>query len=124
VPRVRIFLAGATVIGVRLVPVLVAAGHDVAGMTRSPDKVELLRGLGAKPIVCDVYDAEAVKAEVVAFEPEVVMHQLTDLPDDRARIPAFTVANSRMRRDGTRNLLTAARAAGASRVLAQSVAWP
>jgi nucleoside-diphosphate-sugar epimerase len=121
----RIFLAGATgVIGVRLVPLLVAAGHDVAGMTRSPTKVEELRDLGAQPVVCDVYDAGALDAAVAAFRPEVVMHQLTDLPDDPARISELRAAGARMRREGTRNLLASSAAAGASRFLAQSVAWP
>jgi len=119
----RIFLAGATgVIGVRLVPLLVAAGHDVAGMTRSPSKVELLRGLGAEPVVCDVFDADALRAAVVAFRPEVVLHELTDLPDDPSLIGTGS-ANARIRREGTRNLLAASRAAGAKRFLAQSVAW-
>ena len=79
----RIFLAGASgVLGVRLVPLLVANGHVVAGMTRSPEKVERLRALGAEPVVCDVYDVAALREAVTAFRPELVMHQLTDLPDE------------------------------------------
>jgi uncharacterized protein YbjT (DUF2867 family) len=121
---VRIFLAGATgVIGIRLVPLLVAAGHEVVGMTRSPGKVAHLRELGAKPVVRDVYDAEALREAVVAAGPDAVIHQLTDLPDDPARIKEVLAANTLMWRDGTRNLLAAARAAGATRFLAQSVAW-
>lgn len=121
----RVFLAGATgVIGTRLVPLLVAAGHEVAGMTRSPEKVERLRALDAEPILCDVYDAEALNAAVVSFAPDAVVDQLTDLPDDRGRISELSDAGSRMRREGTRNLLAAAHAAGASRFVAQSVAWP
>jgi nucleoside-diphosphate-sugar epimerase len=120
----RVFLAGATgVIGLRLVALLVAAGHTVAGMTRSSAKVELLRGLGAEPVVCDVFDRDALREAVVAFAPDVVLHQLTDLPDDRTRIPELSAANARMRREGTRNLLDAAAAAGAGRFVAQSVAW-
>jgi nucleoside-diphosphate-sugar epimerase len=120
----RVFLAGASgVIGLRLVALLVAAGHTVAGMTRSSAKVELLRGLGAEPVVCDVFDHDGLREAVVAFAPDVVLHQLTDLPDDRARIPELGAANARMRREGTRNLLAAAAAAGAGRVVAQSVAW-
>lgn len=120
----RIFLAGATgVIGVRLVPLLVAAGHVVAGMTRSQEKADGLRSIGAEPVVCDVYDAEALREAVVAFGAEAVIHQLTDLPDDEASIPGFEAANARIRREGTRNLLAAARACGASRFVAQSVAW-
>jgi uncharacterized protein YbjT (DUF2867 family) len=121
---VRIFLAGATgVIGVRLVPLLVAAGHEVAGMTRSPDKASLLEELGAEPVVCDVFEVEALLEAVTAFRPNVVMHQLTDLPDDRARIGETTALNARIRREGTSNLLAAARAAGVPEFIAQSVAW-
>lgn len=120
----RVFLAGASgVIGRRLVPLLVAAGHGVAGTTRSADKAEALRGLGAKPVVVDVYDAAALREAVVGFAPDLVMHQLTDLPDDAARIPEFGRSNSRIRTEGTRNLLDAAAAAGAPRFLAQSIAW-
>jgi len=120
----RIFLAGATgVIGVRLVPLLVADGHVVAGMTRSQEKADGLVAIGAEPVVCDVYDAEALREAVVAFGAETVIHQLTDLPDDEASIPGFEAANARIRREGTRNLLAAARACGASRIMAQSVAW-
>ncbi|MFZ0379364.1 MAG: NAD(P)H-binding protein [Solirubrobacteraceae bacterium] len=120
----RIFLAGASgVIGVRLLPLLVAAGHEVAGMTRSPGKLDGVRALGAEPVLCDVYDADALRAAVARFRPDVVMHQLTDLPDTRAKIPEFGERNDRIRREGTRNLLAAAEAAGAERILAQSIAW-
>ena len=120
----RIFLAGATgVIGVRLVPLLVAAGYQVTGMTRSPGNVKGLRALGAEAVVCNVHDATGLRAAVVAARPEVVLHQLTDLPDEQSAIPEFRAANARIRREGTRNLLAAARAAGAGRFLAQSVAW-
>lgn len=120
----RVFLAGASgVLGVRLVPLLVAGDHVVAGMTRSPGKVETLRTLGAQPVVCDVYDAASLRDAVVAFRPELVMHQLTDLPDDEASLATAADANARMRREGTRNLLDAAAAAAAPRFLAQSVAW-
>jgi nucleoside-diphosphate-sugar epimerase len=122
----RIFVAGATgVIGVRLVPLLVRAGHEVAGMTRSPDRAEALRALGAEPVVCDVFDADALREAVVSFAPVAIIDQLTDLPDDQRRIGEHAEANIRIRREGTRNLLAAARAAGTvSRFLAQSVAWP
>jgi uncharacterized protein YbjT (DUF2867 family) len=122
---VRIFLAGATgALGTRLVPLLAAAGHQVTGMTRSPGKAEGLRRLGAEPVVADVYDAAALLDAVVAARPELVMHQLSDLPDAPSGAPAVAAANARMRREGTRNLLAAARAAGAARFLAQSLAWP
>ena len=120
----RIFLAGATgVIGVRLVPLLVDAGHEVAGMTRSPAKVDLVRSLGADAVVCDVFDEGELVRVVRAFAPEMVMHQLTDLPDNVDDIALFSARNDRMRTDGTRNLLEAAAAAGAPRFLAQSIAW-
>jgi nucleoside-diphosphate-sugar epimerase len=120
----RIFVAGASgVIGVRLVPMLVAGGHAVAGMTRSPGKLGALQALGAEPVLCDVYDAGALSAAVVAFGPELVMHQLTDLPDDAAEIPEVSARNDRMRSEGTRNLLAAAAAASVKRFLAQSIAW-
>lgn len=120
----RVFVAGASgVIGVRLVPLLLAAGHDVAGMTRTPTKAQQLRALGAEPVVCDVFDLDALCAIVDSFGAEAVLHELTDLPDDRARIPELGAANARMRREGTSNLLAAAKAAGASRFVAQSVAW-
>ncbi len=122
---VRIFLAGASgVIGVRLIPLLVADGHEVVGMTRTPSKAERLRSLGADPVVCDVYDLDALTRVVVGSRPEVVLDQLTDLPDDPAQIAQFGATNSRIRRDGTRNLLAAAAAAGVRRFVSQSVAWP
>jgi uncharacterized protein YbjT (DUF2867 family) len=121
---VRIFVAGASgVIGARLVPLLVADGHVVAGMTRSASKAGLLAGLGAKPIVADVFDADALTHAVVSFAPEVVFHQLTDLPDNVGELTAFGDRNDRMRSEGTRNLLAAAAAAGAGRVIAQSISW-
>lgn len=121
---VRVFLAGASgVIGVRLIPRLVSDGHVVAGMTRSADKVQALRELGAEPVVCDVFDASGLTESVNAFRPGVVMHQLTDLPDELDRIPEFAARNNRIRTEGTRNLLAAAREAGATRFLAQSIAW-
>jgi nucleoside-diphosphate-sugar epimerase len=121
---VRVFLAGASgVIGIRLTALLTEAGHDVAGMTRSPEKAASISALGATPVVCDVFDARALTAAVVEFRPDVVLHELTDLPDDVARISEFGASNARIRREGTRNLLAAANAAGASRFLAQSIAW-
>jgi len=121
---VRIFIAGATgVIGIRLVPLLVADGHVVAGMTRSGHKAGLLRELGAGPVVCDVFDLAALTDAMTAFGPELVMHQLTDLPDDAADMASFADRNDRMRSEGTGNMLSAAAAAGAERVIAQSISW-
>ncbi len=120
----RIFLAGASgVIGVRLIPLLTGAGHLVAGLTRSPGKADLLAGLGAEPVTCDVFDSEALISAVVAFAPDLVVHQLTDLPDDVQQIAEYGVRNARVRSEGTRNLIAAAEAAGAQRVIAQSISW-
>jgi nucleoside-diphosphate-sugar epimerase len=114
----RIFLAGATgAIGRRLVPLLVAAGHDVTGTTRHPGKQELLHALGARPAVVDMFDREAVTAALRAARPEAVIHQLTDLGT------ADLAANGRLRIAGTRNLVDAARAAGVRRMVAQSIAF-
>ena len=119
----RIFLAGASgVIGQHLVPLLVAEGHEVAGMTRTPSKVDWLRSLGAEPVVCDVFDRGVLFEVVDRLAPDVAVHQLTDLPDDPAHVLAQAAANNRMRREGTTNLVDAAQAYGV-RVIAQSVAW-
>jgi nucleoside-diphosphate-sugar epimerase len=120
----RIFLAGASgVIGRKLTPMLVEAGHTVAGTTRSAEKAELVRELGAEPFVVDVYDAQVLRGLVVDWSPDLVMHQLTDLPDDASDIPLRAAGNARIRTEGTANLIAAAQAAGAERFLAQSIAW-
>jgi nucleoside-diphosphate-sugar epimerase len=120
----RIFLAGASgVIGQRLIPRLVQAGHVVGGLTRSPGKTELLSHLGAEPILCDVFDREAPIQAVRDFKPDVVLNELTDLPDDAARISELADLNARIRTEGTRNLIEAARRSGSPKILAQSVAW-
>jgi nucleoside-diphosphate-sugar epimerase len=120
----RVFLAGASgVIGSRLVPLLVERGHEVAGMTRTPGNAPRLRELGAVPVVCDVYDVEALDDAVADFKPDLVMHQLTDLPDDMKRLALYIRRNNRIRSEGTRNLIAAARGAGARRILAQSIAF-
>ncbi|MDR2984598.1 MAG: NAD-dependent epimerase/dehydratase family protein [Nocardiopsaceae bacterium] len=119
----RIFIAGATgVLGIRLVRLLVAAGYVVAGMTRSPGKTVLLRDAGAEPVVCDVFDAAELTSATTEFAPDVVYHQLTDLPDKAGEITAYRERNNRIRTEGTRNLLEAAAIAGA-RVIAQSISW-
>ena len=92
-------------------------------MTRSPGKVSVIAALGALPVVCDVFDAVALVDTVVGFAPDLVMHQLTDLPDRIDQIPEYTERNNRIRTEGTRNLLAGAGAAGTRRFLAQSIAW-
>jgi nucleoside-diphosphate-sugar epimerase len=120
----RIFVAGASgAIGTQLLPLLTSAGHEVAGMTRTAAKASRLAELGAEPIVCDVFDAAALTEAVVAFGADAVIHELTDLPADPALIPEAAAANNRLRREGTHNLIAAARSAGAPRFLAQSVAF-
>ena len=120
----RIFLAGASgVIGVRLVPLFVEAGHDVAAMTRSPEKADALAGLGATPVVCDAFDASGVRRAVIDFGADAIVNELTDLPDDPAALAGGTALNARIRREGGQNLLAAAHALGGIRYVAQSVAW-
>jgi nucleoside-diphosphate-sugar epimerase len=114
----KILLAGAAgVIGKRLVPLLVAAGHEVIGTTRSPEKNQLLQQMGATPVIVDVFDRAGVATTMREVRPDVVIHQLTDLSSwDLA-------ANSRIRKEGTRNLVDAAREAGVQHFIAQSIAW-
>src|ERR1700690_2492744 len=121
----RIFLAGAAgVIGRRLTPLIMAHGHSVWGTTRSPENCEFLRKLGAHPVVVDVFDAEALSTAVLDARPEIVIHQLTDLAvvHDPAKRSNALARNARIRDEGTRNLVAAAREAGARRLIAQSIA--
>lgn len=114
----RVFLAGATgAIGRLIVPGLIADGHQVTALTRKAEDAERLRRGGADAVVADVYDAAALTEAVVAARPEAVMHQLTDLAD------RDFAANAELRKVGTANLVDAALAAGARRVIAQSIAW-
>jgi nucleoside-diphosphate-sugar epimerase len=101
------------------------AEHEVTGTTRSEQRASLIHDLGAEPAVVDAFDADGLRAAVAAAQPEVVIHQLTSIPkriDPRSFEEQFEV-NNRLRREGTRNLVEAARAAGARRVIAQSVAF-
>jgi nucleoside-diphosphate-sugar epimerase len=122
----RIFLAGAGgAIGRRLTPLLIEAGHTVVGTTRSADKAAAVAALGAEPVVVDVFDAGQLTDAVKAVAPEVVIHQLTDLAfaPDSLRYAEGLARNARLRIEGTRNLTTAARAAGVTRLVTQSIAW-
>ena len=106
-------------------PLLRAAGHDVVGTTRSADKTAALRALGAEPAVVDVFDAAALTRIVQAALPQVVIHQLTDLPY-APNTPGYEEGldrNARLRIDGTRNLVAAAKQAGVRRLIAQSIAF-
>ncbi len=122
----RVFVAGAGgVIGRRLVPMLVDAGHEVTGTTRRPERMDAIRAQGAGPVRVDVYDVDALTAAVVAARPEVVVHELTDIPPaiDPKRYGEQMAGNDRIRVEGTRNLVAAALAAGAGRLVAQSIAF-
>ena len=120
----RVFLAGASgVIGQRLIPRLVQAGHVVGGMTRSPSKTELLAQLGAEPILCDVFDQDALIAAVRNFKPDVILNELTDLPDEMDKIGDHAAMNARIRTEGNKNVIEAARQSGSPKILAQTVAW-
>lgn len=121
-----IFVAGASgAIGRRLVPLLVADGWRVVGMTRSATKGLLLKELGATPVVVDVYDAPGLGRAIHAARASVVVHQLTDLPPglDPTRMEEAAPRNARIREEGTRNLIAAALAAGVGRFVAQSIAF-
>jgi nucleoside-diphosphate-sugar epimerase len=106
------------------VPKLVAAGHEVTGMTRSDARAERVREAGARAVVVDVFDADALRAAMSEAAPEVVVHQLTALPDrlDFRKEGVYDATN-RVRGEGTRILLEAARAAGARRFVCQSIAF-
>lgn len=122
----RILLAGASgVIGRRLIPLLRDAGHRVVGTTKSEEKVDVLRELGAEPLVLDVFDAAGLSRAIGAAAPDVIIHQLTDLPTglDPSRMKEAIVRNARIRDEGTRNLVHASIAAGATKLIAQSIAW-
>jgi nucleoside-diphosphate-sugar epimerase len=118
----KIFLAGATgVIGRSLVPLLRDAGHVVTGTSRSAEGKARLEALGIQGVVVDVFDREALEHAVAEAVPDVVFHQLTDLAGRTD--PQSLERNARLRREGTPNLAHAARAAGAKRLIAQSIAW-
>lgn len=120
----RIFFAGASgVLGSRLVPLLIDAGHTVGAMTRSAEKAGRLASAGAQPIVCDVFDRPALTSAVRAFSPDVLLHELTDLPDDLENLPEDSRLNARIRVEGTRNLIDALEGLGQTKIVAQSVAW-
>jgi nucleoside-diphosphate-sugar epimerase len=121
-----IFLAGASgAIGRRLAPLLAADGWRVIGATRSADKAPRLRAMGIEPVVVDVFDAAALRRAVADARPEVVMHQLTDLPYalEESKMGDALERNARLRDEGTRNLVAAAVNAGARRLVAQSIGF-
>jgi nucleoside-diphosphate-sugar epimerase len=119
----KVFVAGASgAVGRRLVPLLIASGHDVVAMTHSPEKSQSLRATGAQPVVADGLDRAAVMKAVMRSEPEVVVHEMTGLSGVTSLKDfdkQFALTN-RLRMEGTDHLLEAARAAGARRFIAQS----
>jgi nucleoside-diphosphate-sugar epimerase len=122
----KIFLAGATgAIGRRLIPLLLEAGHQIVGTTRSADKANALRAMGVEPVVVDVFDAPALSRAVSTARADIVVHQLTDLPYglDPAKMGEATARNARIRSEGTQNLVAAALQSGVPRMVTQSIAW-
>jgi nucleoside-diphosphate-sugar epimerase len=122
----KIFLAGASgAIGRRLTPLLLAEGHQVTGMTRNPQTARALEAAGLIAVVVDVYHANALRRVVMNARPEIVIHQLTDLPHafDEAELAASLPRNARIRVEGTRNLIAAAQAASVRRFIVQSIAF-
>ncbi len=120
----KVFVAGASgAIGRPLIRQLVAAGHEVSGMTRREERAEEIRAAGATAVVCDALDAPALEAAVAAASPEVVVHMLTAIPKRVDWKADPFAATNRLRVEGTRNLIAAARSAGARRTVAESIAF-
>jgi nucleoside-diphosphate-sugar epimerase len=119
----KVFVAGATgALGKQLVPMLVANGHHVVGMTRTEAKRDQIRSLGAQPVVGDALDADAVGRVVGEAEPDVIVHQLTAIPPklNMRRFEREFALTNRLRTEGTDHLLSAGRAVGVKRFVAQS----
>jgi nucleoside-diphosphate-sugar epimerase len=123
----RVFVAGASgAIGRPLVRQLVAAGHDVTGMTRRPEAAGQIRAAGAEAVACDAFDRDALTAAVAEARPEAVVNELTSLPRDYNPLKIdkqLYEATNRVRGEGGANLLAAAREAGAHRFVTQSIAF-
>jgi nucleoside-diphosphate-sugar epimerase len=104
---------------------LVERGHEVTAMSRSTERARAMRGMGAEPAVCDVFDLDGLRKAVEGAAPEVVVHELTDLPPnvDPRKAKEQLAGNDRIRNEGTHNLVEAALAAGARRIVAQSIAF-
>jgi nucleoside-diphosphate-sugar epimerase len=118
----KVFVAGATgAVGVPLVRQLIAAGHEVVGLSRTPERAAMVGRLGAVPAVADAMDASALTAVVRAAEPDAMVHVLTALPKTGPRRASRLEATNALRTTGTANLLEAAMAAGARRLVAQSI---
>ena len=121
----RVFVAGATgAIGRQLVPRLVAAGHEVHGMTRSESKQAMLYELGAVPLVADALDPDQVADAVATARPDVIVHQLTAIAGavDTRHLERDFAPTNRLRTEGTDHLLSAGQAVGVRRFVAQGIA--
>lgn len=124
--RKRIFVAGASgAIGQRMCQLLVSKGHTVIGTTRKSSNISAMENQGVQPVLVDVYEAELLRAVVIDTSPDVVVHQLTDLPPglDPVLMPQARLRNARLREIGTRNLVDAAMAGKVGILVAQSVAF-
>ena len=122
----KIFLAGASgVIGRRLGPLLVEADYEVFGTTRSEAKAAELEAAGVKPIVVDIFDGPTLSLVMATVQPDIVMHQLTDLSLglEPKQMVEVIGRNARIRIEGTKNRVAAALVAGTGRMIAQSIAW-
>jgi nucleoside-diphosphate-sugar epimerase len=120
----RVFVAGASgALGRPLLPRLLEDGHRVVGMTRREEAAERIRATGAEAVVCDAFDADALRSAMVAAEPDAVIHALTALPQRFKPREDYLAATNRLRTEGTRNLVAAARAAGAKRLIAEAVCF-
>ena len=125
----RVFVAGGTgVLGRRLVPQLVARGHQVTATTTSAAKLDLLGQLGAAGVVMDGLDAASVGEAVAAAQPDTIVHQMTAIgpahagQPDIKHIDRWFATTNRLRTEGTDHLLAAAEAAGVAHFAAQSYA--
>lgn len=122
----RIFIAGASgAIGRRLCRLLVDDGFLVVGTTRKPERVGMLESLGVTPVVVDVFDLDSLHSAVLSAQPDVVIHQLTDLPLglDPKLMPEARIRNAHLRESGTKNLVSAAITARAKQFIAQSISF-
>ncbi|CAK7260859.1 dTDP-4-dehydrorhamnose reductase (plasmid) [Shinella sp. WSC3-e] len=123
--RGRLFLAGASgAIGTRVIPLLLSGGWHIMGMTRSQERADAMRSKGLDAVVADAFDGKTVNDLIVGFQPDVLMHQLTDLPRDLAKLDeAALERNAKVRKLGTHNLVEAAKNAGVKRLVVQSIAF-
>ncbi|TYP74462.1 NAD-dependent epimerase/dehydratase family protein [Paenibacillus methanolicus] len=114
----KIVVAGATgVVGRALIPILIHEGHEVVGFTRNPDTATELKRKGIVPVILDVFNRKAVFSALQKTKPDAVIHQLTSLS-------AINFSdNARIRKEGTRNLVDAALAAGVGKMIVQSISW-